>query len=110
MNTVASRTGRGVSRRWIAAAVGALAVLIVLGLLAPAGSGTGLPSALGGERGLETVLALALPVYLAGVFSLLSPCCLPILPAYFSFTFGAQRGRVVSMSIAFFFGLATTMA
>ena len=44
-----------------------------------------------------------------GVFSLLSPCCLPILPAYFSFTFGAQRHRVVAMSIAFFLGLATTI-
>jgi cytochrome c-type biogenesis protein len=75
----------------------------------PAGRGTPLQPALGQRGNVETLLALALPAYLAGVFSLLSPCCLPILPAYFSFTFGAQRQRVVGMSIAFFLGLATTL-
>jgi cytochrome c-type biogenesis protein len=84
-------------------------VLLALGLLLPAGGGAPL-SPITGERGsFETLLALAVPAYLAGAFSLLSPCCLPILPAYFSFTFGAQRQRVVSMSIAFFLGLATTL-
>ncbi len=109
MDTVASRGSRGVSRRWLAVAVGTLAVLLALGLLIPAGRGSPLRPALGERGNLQTLLALALPAYLAGVFSLLSPCCLPILPAYFSFTFGAQRQRVVAMSIAFFLGLATTL-
>ena len=109
MQTVASRPRRGSTRRWLALAVGALAVLLALGLIVPAGSGTPIQPALGRGSNLGTLLALALPAYLAGIFSLLSPCCLPILPAYFSFTFGAQRHRVVAMSIAFFLGLATTM-
>lgn len=108
MTTIASPGRRRNPRRWLAVLVGALAVLLVLGLLIPAGSNVPLQPALGSDN-FGTVLALALPAYLAGVFSLLSPCCLPILPAYFSFTFGAQRHRVVAMSIAFFLGLATTM-
>jgi len=55
------------------------------------------------------VLVLALPAFLAGMLSFLSPCCLPILPSYFAFTFGAQRERIVQMTLAFFLGLATTM-
>src|SRR5206468_3012743 len=70
-------------------------------------SGLAPQSTLGG--GFDTLLILALPAYLAGALSLLSPCCLPILPAYFSCTFGAQRHRVIAMSLAFFLGLATTM-
>lgn len=56
-----------------------------------------------------TVLVLALPTFLAGMLSFLSPCCLPILPTYFAFTFRAQRERIVPMTVAFFLGLATTM-
>ena len=109
MSTLASPRSRGSARRWLALVVGALAVVLLLGLLVPAEAGSPLQPALGPSSNVGTVLALALPAYLAGIFSLLSPCCLPILPAYFSFTFGAQRHRVVAMSIAFFLGLATTM-
>lgn len=96
-------------RRWLALIVGGLALLLGFGLLAPAGGRTALEPALGNGNSLDMLLTLALPVYLTGALSLLSPCCLPILPAYFSITFGAQRQRVVAMSIAFFLGLATTM-
>ncbi|MEY2845137.1 MAG: hypothetical protein RL076_683 [Chloroflexota bacterium] len=55
-------------------------------------------------------IAVLIPItFLAGLFSFLSPCTLPILPAYFAFTFQAKRERVTLMSIAFFCGLATTM-
>lgn len=55
-------------------------------------------------------IALLIPItFLAGLFSFLSPCTLPILPAYFAFTFQAKREQVMLMSIAFFCGLATTM-
>jgi cytochrome c-type biogenesis protein len=56
-----------------------------------------------------SLLVLAPAAFLAGVFSFLSPCTLPILPAYFAFTFQARRERVVLMTLAFFLGLATTM-
>ena len=55
-------------------------------------------------------IGLLIPVtFLAGLFSFLSPCTLPILPAYFAFTFQTKRERVTIMSIAFFLGLATTI-
>lgn len=108
MGTIASSNRHGIPRRWIFLVVGTIAVLLILGLTLPMSSGTPLQPVF--ARGsFEMLLVLALPAYLAGVFSLLSPCCLPILPAYFSFTFGAERHRVVAMSIAFFLGLATTM-
>lgn len=59
--------------------------------------------------GGANLLVLAIPAFLAGVLSFLSPCTLPILPAYFAFTFQANRQSIVMMTVAFFLGLATTM-
>ena len=59
-------------------------------------------------RGARMIL-LAPAAFLAGVVSFLSPCTLPILPAYFAFTFQARRDRIVLTTVAFFLGLATTM-
>ena len=77
-------------------AVGALLILSI---------GTG--SSVSGSGG--SVLIYAPAAFLAGIFSFLSPCTLPILPAYFAFTFQARRERIVVMTVAFFLGLATTM-
>jgi cytochrome c-type biogenesis protein len=56
------------------------------------------------------------------MLSFLSPCTLPILPAYFAYTFGTQGGSsdgsggnrsaaaVLRTSVAFFLGLATTLS
>ncbi len=107
MSAATSPERRPATRRRLALAIGIVSILLVLGLVLPAGRQAVLQPAL--TPGIEMLLVLALPVYLTGVLSLLSPCCLPILPAYFSFTFGAQRSRVAAMSIAFFLGLATTM-
>jgi cytochrome c-type biogenesis protein len=55
-------------------------------------------------------IGILIPItFLAGLFSFLSPCTLPILPAYFAFTFQAKKEQVTLMSIAFFLGLATTI-
>lgn len=64
---------------------------------------------LSGETSGRPVGRLAVAAFLAGIFSFLSPCTLPILPAYFAFTFQARRERIVLMTVAFFLGLATTM-
>src|SRR5262245_3206841 len=81
----------------VALAVGSIAILSLRGTgaesVAPQGS----------------VLVLAPAAFLAGVFSFLSPCTLPLLPAYFAFLFQARRERVVLATIAFFLGLATTI-
>ena len=53
------------------------------------------------------MLVLIFLAFTAGVFSFLSPCTLPILPAYFAVTAQADRARMGFMSIAFFLGLAT---
>lgn len=49
---------------------------------------------------------LAFLSFVAGALSFISPCTLPILPAYFAFTFQADRKRIATMTLAFFFGLA----
>jgi cytochrome c-type biogenesis protein len=80
-----------------------LAGAVALLSLRDAGAEAAIPS------GQGSLLVLAPAAFLAGIFSFLSPCTLPILPAYFAFTFQAQRDRVVLMTVAFFLGLATTM-
>lgn len=51
-------------------------------------------------------LALAFLSFVAGTLSFISPCTLPILPAYFAFTFQSDRKRIATMTLAFFLGLA----
>jgi cytochrome c-type biogenesis protein len=51
-------------------------------------------------------VALAFLSFVAGVLSFVSPCTLPILPAYFAFTFQSDRKRIALMTLAFFLGLA----
>lgn len=53
------------------------------------------------------IIALTFLAFIAGVFSFLSPCTLPILPAYFAVTAQSDRTRMGLMSLAFFFGLAS---
>ncbi len=74
---------------------------------------------IGAVSGGQNVIGLLIPAFLAGVLSFLSPCTLPVLPAYFAWTFGINSGstddpavkqrRVFISSLAFFAGLATTM-
>jgi cytochrome c-type biogenesis protein len=87
--------------------IGVVAALVVgaIGVLSLGGAG----AAAAVPDGNSSLLVLAPAAFLAGIFSFLSPCTLPILPAYFAFTFQARRERVVVMTIAFFLGLATTM-
>jgi cytochrome c-type biogenesis protein len=44
--------------------------------------------------------------FIAGVLGFLSPCTLPILPAYFAFASQSGRKNILLMTIAFFSGLA----
>ena len=62
------------------------------------------------EQGLEKfdgpILFLLLIAFLAGLLSFVSPCTLPILPAYVAYTFEASKKNVKGMSLSFFLGLA----
>lgn len=91
---------RGLGLRALAIGFGAAVALGAL-LILTVRSGSAITSG--------SMLVLGPAAFLAGIFSFLSPCTLPILPAYFAFTFQARRERVVVMTVAFFLGLATTM-
>jgi cytochrome c-type biogenesis protein len=55
------------------------------------------------------VLSLAIPAFAAGVFSVLSPCSLPIVLGYFSVAFREERERIGRVTVAFLAGVGTTM-
>ncbi len=48
---------------------------------------------------------LVLVAFSTGLLSFLSPCTLPILPAYFAHTVGTGKGEVLKNTLAFFIGL-----
>lgn len=91
------------SRTWTALGIilGGLVLLLIL-LIASSGQATA-------PAWTDNVLLLIPASFFAGVLSFLSPCTLPILPAYFAFSFQASKNNVVVMTLAFFLGLATTM-
>ncbi len=64
-----------------------------------AGQTTGLAS--------ESFFVLAMLAFAGGVFSFVSPCTLPILPAYFAFATQSGRSRIALNTIAFMLGVAT---
>ena len=52
-------------------------------------------------------LLLSALAFAGGLFSFLSPCTLPILPAYFAFAFNSGRATIAANTLAFMLGLAT---
>lgn len=78
--------------------------LVLLLILLIASSGQTTVSAMN-----ENVFLLLPAAFFAGVLSFLSPCTLPLLPAYFAFSFQASKSNMVTMTVAFFLGLATTL-
>jgi cytochrome c-type biogenesis protein len=106
MATLSPRSGGGALWKatfgTLAVAVLALIVIVVL---------TALAGRLAGEPGLASdLLALALPALLAGIFSVLSPCSLPIVIGYFSVAFQEERERIGIVTLAFLGGVGITMS
>jgi len=104
--TTASPATRRFPRR--ALLIGGVATLIVvaIGLLTLRGADAqDIISPTGGA----SALALVPAAFLAGMLSFLSPCCLPVLSAYFAYTVQAGRERMILTTFAFFLGVATTM-
>jgi len=98
------------SMSWIKRVVLALTALSVIGvivalILAPSGAEEELVDSTSVAESANFV-ALAFLSFIAGVLSFISPCTLPILPAYFAFTFQSDRKRIAMMTLAFFLGLA----
>ncbi|HEY8601293.1 MAG TPA: cytochrome c biogenesis protein CcdA [Thermomicrobiales bacterium] len=84
----------------LAGLVFTLAVAVVLG-----GGGAGSGAVVSGG----SLLALLPAAFLAGLLSFIAPCTLPLLPAYFAYTFQSRTHNVTLMTVAFFWGLATTL-
>jgi cytochrome c-type biogenesis protein len=81
--------------------LGGLALLLIL-LVASSGQTT--------APVMNNNLLLLIPAsFFAGMLSFLSPCTLPLLPAYFAFSFQTSKSNIVVMTVAFFLGLATTL-
>lgn len=55
----------------------------------------------------SSFLVLVFVAFAGGVLSFLSPCTLPILPAYFAFAFSSDKKTIATNTIAFMLGLAT---
>lgn len=108
LQNIPTRQSRSATQRLLLI-VGSLLLLLLITLWTRWSGDSAATTIVGGKVGAGHFLVLALPAFLAGMLSFLSPCCLPILPTYFAWTFGAQRERVVQMTLAFFFGLATTL-
>jgi len=62
------------------------------------------------EQGIDKlegpIFLLMFVSLIAGFVSFLSPCTLPILPAYLAYTFSSSRKNIKGMTIAFFLGLS----
>jgi len=52
------------------------------------------------------ILLLLLIAFFAGLLSFISPCTLPILPAYIAYTLEASKRNIRGMALSFFLGLA----
>jgi cytochrome c-type biogenesis protein len=107
VGAVTSRLRRLSPAQLVLAAAGvALVGLILFALLS--GSGPVDEASDGLNRTPFPILAgLA---FIAGMLGFVSPCTLPLLPAYFAVTFQADRKRVLVMTLAFFGGLASAFA
>jgi cytochrome c-type biogenesis protein len=55
----------------------------------------------------QSFTVLALLAFAGGIFSFVSPCTLPILPAYFAFATQSGRSRIAFNTVAFMLGVAT---
>lgn len=82
----------------------AVVVMLLVGSLLP-DSGSGGQPAFGVQT--QSFLVLAVLSFLGGVLSFVSPCTLPILPAYFAFAFQSGRKQIAANTMAFMLGLAT---
>jgi cytochrome c-type biogenesis protein len=58
----------------------------------------------------QPFLILAMLAFAGGLLSFLSPCTLPILPAYFAFAFQSGRRQIAINTVVFMIGLASMFA
>jgi cytochrome c-type biogenesis protein len=58
------------------------------------------------QYAMEFLQTITIPlVFLAGILSIVSPCILPLIPAFFSYTF-KEKKNITKMTLVFFFGFS----
>lgn len=92
------------SQKIVAAVMAVLVVLLIIGTLVQAAAPPPIVSVLPTDR---SFLALAFLAFAGGLLSFLSPCTLPILPAYFAFAFQSGRKQIAFNTLFFMLGLGT---
>ena len=80
---------------------------LVVGTVTQSSGGTGQPS-FGVQN--QPFMILAMLAFTGGLLSFLSPCTLPILPAYFAFAFQSGRKQIAANTLVFMLGLAGMFA
>ncbi|MGD8584219.1 MAG: cytochrome c biogenesis CcdA family protein [Chloroflexota bacterium] len=91
------------------AAIG-LVVLIVAFLIIGTLTQSSAPEPVFGGLQSQPFLVLAALAAFAGLMSFVSPCTLPILPAYFAFAFTSGRKQIAANTLFFMLGLATVFS
>lgn len=86
--------------------VGVLALVVVFVIVGSIGDASG-PAQDSLFAPQQPFLILALLAFFGGVLSFLSPCTLPILPAYFAFAFQSGRRQIATNTMVFMLGVAT---
>lgn len=109
MGRMATRMRRLSPTQVVLVSAGVILVgLVLFALLAGGNSETAEREPAGlGQTPFPILAALA---FFAGMLGFVSPCTLPLLPAYFAITFQSDRKRVLVMTVAFMGGLALAFA
>ena len=92
------------NQKIILGVIGVLLFLLIIGSLIQANAPEPTFSVLPSDR---SFLALAFLAFAGGLLSFLSPCTLPILPAYFAFAFQSGRKQIALNTLFFMLGLGT---
>ncbi|MBP8002384.1 MAG: cytochrome c biogenesis protein CcdA [Chloroflexi bacterium] len=92
------------SQKILLGVVGVLLLLLIIGSVIQASAPKPTFSVLPSDR---SFLALAFLAFAGGLLSFLSPCTLPILPAYFAFAFQSGRKQIALNTLFFMLGLGT---
>jgi cytochrome c-type biogenesis protein len=91
--------------QWVMAIVGLLVIVfLIIGTL---NQPVATESQIIFELQAQPFLILAFLAFSAGLLSFVSPCTLPILPAYFAFAFASDRKQIALNTVIFMLGLAT---
>lgn len=90
--------------------VAGVVVVIVLFLIIGTITQSSAPEPIFGGIQTQPFLVLAFLAAFGGVMSFVSPCTLPILPAYFAFAFQSGRRQIALNTMVFMLGLATVFS